>query len=324
MLKMYQPLTKHGGSPDYWEKLWSTQDMASALLSCSAGPLNRLFETHVKPGTRMLEGGCGLGQHIVFNQARGARVVGLDFTLDTLRRLHSSVADLQLCGGDVAALPFADESFDAYYSGGVVEHFEAGAEAALREAARVLKTDGVLLIGVPYFSPVRRVKAFFARDWYRVSRPKVGPEAQTPEREFFQYAYTRREFSAMLRAAGLRPLTAYGYSILWGLYDLPLVERVVRRVTRSHGIQTCAAGSSEAEAAGVPAENREERRRFITSAGAEPQPLLKRMFVSEDAAIPGAGLLVRFLRWFSANMMIFVCRRIDSPNRNAIQPGDKK
>jgi hypothetical protein len=38
-------------------------------------------------------------------------------------------------------------------------------------------------------------------------------------------------------------------------------------------------------------------------------PLLKRLVIGEDDSVPLAGLIVRMLRSFCANMMMYVCLR---------------
>ena len=49
---------------------------------------------------------------------------------------------------DAAAVPFADEQFDALFAGEVIEHV-ANTEATLREWWRVLKPGGVAIITTP-------------------------------------------------------------------------------------------------------------------------------------------------------------------------------
>jgi SAM-dependent methyltransferase len=82
----------------------------------------------------------------------GAKPYGIDISRPTVvqaatafsqgcRPLHGAV-------GDVRDLPFRDRSFDAIYSMGTIEHFDA-TEQAVAEMARVLKPGGRAIIGVP-------------------------------------------------------------------------------------------------------------------------------------------------------------------------------
>jgi SAM-dependent methyltransferase len=243
----------------------------------------------------VLEGGCGRGQYVVHYARRGARMVGLDFATDTLQRLRRSHPALATCGGDVSRLPFRDGVFEAYYSGGVVEHFEAGPLPALREARRVLGPGGVLLVSVPYSSPLRRLLAFGKRDRRHVRAP--GPdEAGDAGRRFFQYAFTRAEFTRLLSEAGFEVTRTQGYAIYWGLLEVPMVGRLLERAQRR----------GETAIAAAPPQG-------TTPAPARPAPsagrvsMAKRLLVSEDDQVFLAGTGVRFLRWAAANMMMYVC-----------------
>ena len=143
----------------------------------------------------MLEGGCGQGHYVAYYGSRGVQTLGLDFAQPTLQRLHAYDPRLISCAGDVAALPFPDGSFDVYYSGGVVEHFENGAEPALNEAFRVLRPGGVLLISVPYNSPLRKTLLLLkSGQWKRVRKAQVDAKGDEDHRQFFQYAYSQSEF----------------------------------------------------------------------------------------------------------------------------------
>ncbi len=318
MLKMYHQHTASGGSPDFWEETWNETSFEEALRFCEVDPLRPLFERYAPAGSLLLEGGCGQGQYVVFNAARGVRVVGLDFAPEALTRLRRrATRDVRLCLGDVALLPFADETFDVYYSGGVVEHFEAGAHDALTEARRVLKRTGVLLISVPYDSPLRRAVSFSRKDWRRVTGASVDSAEQRGARQFFQYAYRRREFERMLKEAGLRVVSTQGYSILWGVQEFPLAARAVDALNRrrANGMATV-----DESASATPSSSDATRESSAVAAPTHVPPsgasagsrtLLRRLLISEDASVPLAGALVRALRWACANMMMYVCVRDD-------------
>ncbi len=199
MLKMYHKEVHSGSSPDFWEGTWIAGHFEQSVRFSVVDPLRPLFEEYLGPESLMLEGGCGMGNYISYYAARGHKVIGLDFALGALKTLHVRQPHLLLTGGDVSKMPFADETFDLYYSGGVVEHFEGGAEESLREARRVLKEDGFLMISVPYYSPLRKTLRPFRKDEWRSVRGPVSDNGNaSDDRHFFQYAYTRKEFTSML------------------------------------------------------------------------------------------------------------------------------
>jgi ubiquinone/menaquinone biosynthesis C-methylase UbiE len=296
MLKMYHKQTHAGNTPDFWEENWEASQFEESLKFCAIDPLRPLFEKYSKEGSLMLEGGCGLGQYLAYYASKNRRVVGLDFAQQALKNLHKRQDYLNLCGGDVSNLPFADETFDLYYSGGVVEHFEDGAEKSLAEAARVLKKDGVLLISVPYYSPLRRVLSHFKKDqWQKVTKSETDVKTVYDDKKLFQYAYRPPEFQKMLADAGLKIVEKQGYAVIWGLYELPLLNPTDK---------------SEFADISKPVKKKEISAVDITPlVNDSPVSLLKRLVVSEDSSIPVLGLGVKFMRWSSANMMMYVCKK---------------
>ena len=293
---MYLECSHSGSSPNFWEDNWAASQFEESVRFCVVDPLRPLFEKYLRSGSLMLEGGCGMGNYVSYYTARGFNVVGLDFAQRALKTLQTRQPNLRLCGGDVSRLPFGDETFDLYYSGGVVEHFEGGAENALSEAHRVLKKDGYLLISVPYYSPLRKAMSPFRKvEWRVVDRPHIDIEQRADGKRFFQYAYTRREFSAMLANAGLRVINTQGYAVLWGLFELPYLNKN---------------GRSEFPAASAPVDKAEPAEVDVTPLITESNSsLAKRLAVHEDASVPVLGLGVRSLRNTAANMMMYVCVR---------------
>jgi SAM-dependent methyltransferase len=302
---MYHRHAEPGSSAAYWEAFGSGSTMADHLRFCEVDPLRPLFERFLKPGSVMLEGGCGRGQYVAYYASRGFNVIGLDFAREWLKAAHLERPALKLCAGDVGALPFADGTFDLYYSGGVVEHFEAGADRALAEARRVLKPDGVLLLSVPFFSPLRRALSLAGRSqWKKVSRAGVDAHATgNGVMQFYQYAYTIPEFTAVLNAAGLRVLGTQGYAVVWGLYDVGIIERLAARLQQ----RLDASGPRPAEAGDGRNTAAPTDRTSTANGSGGPVPLLKRLVVAEDDTVPIAGVLVKAARSLCANMMMYVC-----------------
>lgn len=293
---MYQEHSHAGSSSELWEENWEAAGLEQSLQFCNVDPLRPLFEKYAGKGSLMLEGGCGMGQYVIYYTLKGVRVIGLDFAQKALKRLNKRVPDLDLCAGNVAALPFRNGVFDVYYSGGVVEHFESGAEESLREAYRVLKNDGVLLISVPYFNPLRRALSPFRKDvWKRVNDSKMEKETENGYK-FFQYAYRPHEFVNMLEEVGFEVLEKQGYAVLWGLSELPFMGG-------NSEIRSSANGSEEQK----PKEVEKTDLAGIDTASSDS--LLKRLVVREDASVPVLGLGVRVMRWAFANMMMYVCKK---------------
>lgn len=296
MLKMYQSHSEHAGnSPEFWDENWAASQFEESIQFMAVDPLRPLFEEYLRPDSKMLEGGCGMGNYIAYYAARGYDVTGLDFAQRALTTLHIRQPHLKLTGGDVSNMPFPDKAFDVYYSGGVVEHFENGASESLREARRVLKDDGILLISVPYYNPLRKLLTPFRKeDWRSVKESKTESEG-IEGKKFFQYAYSKGEFIRMLSAAGLETIKTQGYAVLWGIQELPFLKH---------------SGKKEFPA-GLPASIRTEPEYIDVGNLVKDRPssLLKRLVVSEDASIPVLGLGVKLMRWSVANMMMYVCRR---------------
>ena len=115
-----------------------------------------LEQLGVSPGDRLLDVGCGEGRHCFGALERGARVVGLDLDLPSLRKGHGALRararQLNRSGvmlrGDAFRLPFENASFDRAICSEVMEHVH-DYRAAARELARVVRPGGTAAVTVP-------------------------------------------------------------------------------------------------------------------------------------------------------------------------------
>ena len=107
-------------------------------------------------GKRTLDAGCGYGPFSAAAMARGATVVSVDVGPGLVARTMARAGSRGLVA-DVCQLAVRDESFDAVISSEMLEHTKAPARA-VRELARVLRPNGVLVLTTPnrvWQGPVR-------------------------------------------------------------------------------------------------------------------------------------------------------------------------
>jgi ubiquinone/menaquinone biosynthesis C-methylase UbiE len=117
-------------------------------------------QSHVGPGMRVLELGCGPGaitEELARRVEPGGEVVALDIQLEMLEKARVRLARLGVenvvCQeASATSLPFPDETFDAAVMVSVLG--EVGdSPAALAEVLRVLKPAGTLTVGEDLIDP---------------------------------------------------------------------------------------------------------------------------------------------------------------------------
>lgn len=218
----------------YWDSRWERHVSLAVYRNYLAGKLGlfkKPFTRYLPRNGRILEAGCGMGQWVLALRERGYDVEGVDIASKTIDAVKRLFPELPIRVGDVTKLNVPDGFYAAYVSLGVIEHVQNGPEPFLREAHRILGPSGVALVSVPHFHRVRRLKAKLGL--YR--RPSNGDE-------FFQYAFTPQEFSAILVRHGFTVLETFGYDAAVGLakelpfvdllYTWPIIGGVLRRAFR--------------------------------------------------------------------------------------------
>lgn len=129
-------------------------------------------EAAVRKGDRVLDAACGTGDLAIADVKAGAgRVTGLDFSAEMLARARKKSASIEWIQGDMLALPFADETFDAATVGFGVRNVE-NLELGLRELRRVLRPGGRLAI-LEITQPRGALRPFYSL-WFDRIIPALG------------------------------------------------------------------------------------------------------------------------------------------------------
>ena len=184
---------------DYWTRVWEREGGPK-------GAIERIPKTDeyrimapyldsLDPGARILDGGCGLGDWVLALAKRGFSVIGMDISRQIVSQLHARFPETSFVAGDIRATGFADKEFSTYYSWGAFEHFEAGPQDCLKEAWRILKPGGFLIISVPLDNLRQAVLGSLAK-----------ARAAETNLRFYQYRFTGAELGREISMAGFELL----------------------------------------------------------------------------------------------------------------------
>lgn len=211
---------KQKADSNYWSGHWQNISIRELVAwTMKEDPLSstfliiRAFHRYIPSKGRIIEAGCGLGQWVKILKERGYDIEGIDFSKKTIERVKEYDPTLPVKIGDVLKLPYSDDCFAGYISLGVVEHFKDGPERALKEAYRVLENRGMLLVSVPYFNPLRKLKSVLG--FYRKNK----------QGEFYQYAFTKQEFIRILEHLDFALVSTIPYDTVKGLKDEIVIFR---------------------------------------------------------------------------------------------------
>ena len=145
----YQYRALHSGHP--MQRFWHRGKLMM---------IDQLIRPHLKPGSRVLEVGCGAGNLLLQAAVPGSFPLALDLSMQALTFVRSRFQEVMSgkegpsgfgCTQAIGeSLPFRDKSFDCVLMSEVIEHLEAP-QISVGEAARVLCPGGFLLITTPNY-----------------------------------------------------------------------------------------------------------------------------------------------------------------------------
>jgi len=168
----------------------------------------RTVRIAVKPGDRVLDACCGTGDLAILAQRAGASVVGLDFSSAMLERARRKGPGVEWLEGDLLALPFEDEAFDAATVGFGVRNVD-DLERALEELQRVLRPAGIVAI-LEITRPRGALRVFYSL-WFDRIVPLLGKVLPGGSAYTYLPASVKRfppaeELAELMRAAGFDPV----------------------------------------------------------------------------------------------------------------------
>lgn len=202
---------QRGNSVDFWDKFWKERLKAESLEEYYQNYrhipiLEKVAISHLPKDGNILDAGCGSGVWTYWLKQRGYDVEGIDISKNVIDSIKTALPELSVRVGDVFDLDYADSSFAGYFSMGVMGYFEDGPEKILKEAARVLKKDGVVITRIPYFNLVRGLKNLLG--FYK-----------SKESDNYQFAFTVKEIRKQMDNIGLKIIKTNKYDSMRGFQD---------------------------------------------------------------------------------------------------------
>lgn len=149
---------KNGVNPQIlWTNLWKKKKLKNDIKFIVNQTKNseeygivKNFIKILPKKSRIIDGGCGHGEWVILLNELGFTTDGVDFSNLMIAGLKKHYPKYSWKKDDITNLSYKDSSIDTYFSWGVFEHFEDGFSRPLKEAYRVLRKKGYLIISVPY------------------------------------------------------------------------------------------------------------------------------------------------------------------------------
>lgn len=163
----------------------------------------RMLDQALRPGSQVLEAGCGRTTRLAGFRTRIDRLVGVDVDISAGR--ENAALDEFVAADLTEPLPFADESFDVVYANFVVEHL-ADPAATFGEWRRVLRTGGSLVLVTSNRSnPVMAAARALPQNWRTAIKHRSAGAADRDVFPAYYRANTPGHLEAATRTAGFAP-----------------------------------------------------------------------------------------------------------------------
>jgi SAM-dependent methyltransferase len=195
---LYQDADEITAIEAHWTQIWEQQGGpkggAERIKRREEFKITWPYIARLPKGSRLFDGGCGLGDWVVWFTRAGYPTLGYDLSKLTIAKLMTKFPEMEFAVGDIRATGLPDASIDAYFSWGTFEHFEEGFGPVVTEAFRVLRPGALLFVSTPFDNVRHALRAILRDPW------RLGPQ-HVPTR-FYQWRLTRGELATILSRHG--------------------------------------------------------------------------------------------------------------------------
>ncbi len=194
---------------EWSQAVWKLDGGTVPLDECRIELLHDVLLKYLPKDGLIVDAGCGTARWPIYLQRMGFRIFGIEISHAAGVIAKANEATVRIIQGDVRHAPLKAESVDAVLSLGVVEHDEAGPLDALREARRILKRNGLLVLAVPFNNLFRRLLGnhLYRYVIWKRGRPRT-------ELRFGEYRFTKPEVRDFLKRSGFKVLATYPNDML--------------------------------------------------------------------------------------------------------------
>lgn len=170
-----------------------------------------LFDDYLSGGEKVLDSGCGNGRYFPTFKDKNVDYYGIDNSerLINIAKNKYPYGRFQL--GDVLNIPFPDDNFDRVYNIAVLHHIPSKELriSALKEAKRVLKRKGLLILTIWHFHKLEARYLLFKYSLFKLFgkskldyRDILEPWADKTNR-YYHY-FSKKELECLVKEAGFK------------------------------------------------------------------------------------------------------------------------
>jgi len=209
---------RNANNSSFWDDHWQGENLNWQMAAAKNSELIPIFKRHLPKNGKILEAGCGQGIFVNALRELGYDIEGIDFGIQTVSQINREFPNLPIKMGDIFKLPYPNNCLDAYISLGVIEHYQNNWQEPIKEASRVLKNGGFILVSVPYYNWFRRLYLPI-RDLFRRRND-----------EFYAYVFKKNEIEDAITKAGFTVKTREFYGKASVIMSIPIIGRLVKKL----------------------------------------------------------------------------------------------